>query len=166
MQPQARAIEMPIVSSEITATNVQKDGRIWVRELHTDQVAVQYVRNYLANATDDLNAALAAYAIILSSNINLAEIASNVASVTLNGSLATISLVYSTAADNRAAGRAAYLNSTRTEAIMIGDFLNTLTDAQLANIFNITTGQAATLRTNKLAPAASLATSIRSAMGQ
>lgn len=157
---------MAIVSSQIAATNVQKDGRIWVQELHIDQVGVQYVRNYLANASDDLNAALAAYAVILSSNINLAEIAANVAAVIANGSLATISLVYSTAADNRAAGRAAYLNSTRTEAIMIGDFLNTLSDAQLATIFNITTGQAATLRTNKLAPAASLATSIRAAVGQ
>jgi hypothetical protein len=157
---------MSIVSSVIAATDTQKDGRKWVSELHTDQVGVQYVRNYLAGALDDLNAALAAYAIILASNINLAEIAANVAAVTANGSLATISLVYSTAAENRAAGRLAYQNATRTDAIMIGDFLSSLTDGQLQTIFSMTAGQVTTLRSNKLTPAATLAASIRAAVGQ
>lgn len=157
---------MSIVSSVIAATDTQKDGRKWVREVHTDQVGVQYVRNYLAQAADDLNAALAAYAVILASNINLAEIAQNVAAVLVNGSLATITLVYSTAAENRAAGRLAYQNATRTEAIMIGDFLSSLTDSQLQTIFSMTAGQVTTLRSNKLTPAATLAASIRSATGQ
>lgn len=157
---------MSIVSSVIASTNIQKDGRKWVREVHTDQVNVQYVRNYLAQAADNLTTALAAYAVILASDINRAEIATNVASVLANGSLATVTTVYSTIAENRAALREAYRNLTRVDATMIGDFLNTLTDAQLASIFNITTGQAATLRTNKLAPAASFAASIRVAAGQ
>lgn len=157
---------MSIVSSVIASTDVQRDGRKWVREIHTDQVAVQYVRTYLAGAADDLNAALAAYAVILASNINLQEIASNVAAVLANGSLATISLVYSTAADNRAAGRLAYQNATRTDAIMIGDFLSSLTDGQLQTIFSMTAGQVTTLRTNKLTPAATAAATIRAAAGQ
>jgi len=156
---------MSIVSSVIAATDVQRDGRRWVRELHTDHVGVPYVRNYLAGALDDLNAALAAYAVILADNIKLAEIAANVAAVTANGLLATISMVYSTAAENRAAGRIAYQNATRTDAIMIGDFLSSLTDAQLQNIFNMPAGQVTTLRTNKLTPAATAAATIRAATG-
>lgn len=157
---------MSIVSSIIAATDTQKDGRRWVRELHTDQAGVQYLRTYLAGDKDDLNAAMSAYAVILASTINLAEIASNVAAVTANGSLATISLVYSTAAENRVAGRSAYLNAARQDAIMIGDFLSSLTDLQLQTIFSMTVGQVTTLRTNKLTPAASLAASIRAAAGQ
>lgn len=157
---------MPIVSSIIAATDTQKDGRKWIRELHTDHVAVQYVRHYLTAGNADVNAALAAYAAILASNINLGEIASNIAAVTANGSLAVITFVYSTAAENRTALRVAYQFSTRTEAIMIGDFLSSLTDVQLQTIFAMTAGQVTTLRTNKLTPAASLAASIRAAAGQ
>lgn len=157
---------MSIVSSVIAATDTQRDGRRWVRELHTDHVGVQYVRNYLAGAADNLTTALAAYALVLVANSNLEEIAKNVATITVDGSLASPTLVYSTLAENRTVLREVYRNATRTEAIMIGDFLNTLTDNQLATVFGITTGQAATLRTNKLAPAASLATSIRAAVGQ
>jgi hypothetical protein len=156
---------MSIVSSIIVSTDVQKDGRKWVREIHTDQVAVQYVRNYLAGAADDLNAALAAYAVMLANNIEAAEVAANIAAVLANGSLATISLVYSTAAENRAAGRMAYQNATRTDAIMIGDFLSSLTDAQLQNIFNMTAAQVTALRTAKLTPAATAAATIRAATG-
>lgn len=157
---------MSIVSSVIAATDVQKDGRKWVRELHTDHVGVQYVRNYLAGALDNLDTALAAYALVLVANSNLGEIAKNVADIMANGSLASPTFVYSTAAENRQALREAYRNSTRTEAIMIGDFLSTLTDNQLQTIFSMTAGQVTTLRANKLTPAASLASSIRAAAGQ
>lgn len=95
-----------------------------------------------------------------------AEIASNVSDVTTNGSLATPSLKFSVAADNFSALRVAYATATQIQAVMIGDFLNTLTNAQLAAAFNITTTQAQTLRTNKLQPAATLATSIRASIGQ
>jgi hypothetical protein len=49
--------------------------------------------------------------------------------------------------------------------VMVGDYLNTLTNNQLATAFNITTGEAATLRTNKLEPAATIASGIRAATG-
>jgi hypothetical protein len=42
-----------IVSSVIESTSLQKDGRSWVHEIHTDQVGVKYERNYLANAGFD-----------------------------------------------------------------------------------------------------------------
>ncbi len=94
------------------------------------------------------------------------EIERNIADVTANGSLATPVLVLSTAAANFAALRTAYQTATKVEAIMIGDFLSTLTDAQLQNAFSLTAGQVTTLRTNKLTPAASAAATIRAAAGQ
>lgn len=157
---------MSIVSSEILEDAAQKDGRRWIRELHIDQVARQYIRIYLTTAAADAAAALAAFAIQLAADLIVMEILSNIADVTSNGSLATISLVYSTAAQNRAAGRAAYQNSTRVEAVMIGDFLSSLTDGQLQTIFSMTAGQVTTLRTNKLTPAATTAAAIRAAAGQ
>lgn len=115
---------------------------------------------------EDVNSFLTDRAAILAQTLVDGEIANNVQQVITLGSLASPSLRYSTAAANFAALRVAYQTATRIEAVMIGDFLNTLTNAQLAAAFGITTGQAATLRTNKLAPAASLATSIRASMGQ
>lgn len=157
---------MSIVSSQILEDAAQKDGRRWIRELHIDQAALRYIRAYLTTAVADASAALAAYATQLALDIVAAEIAMNIAGVMVNGSLATISLVYSTAAQNRTAGRAAYLNAARVEAIMIGDFLSSLTDAQLQTIFSMTAGQVTTLRTNKLTPAATSASAIRAAAGQ
>lgn len=156
---------MSIVSSVIAATNVQKDGRKWVREIHTDQLGIIYERNYLAGALDNLNAALAAYAVTLAADITAREIARNVADVLANGSLASPTLNYSTAAANFAALRAAYQTATRVDAIMIGDFLSTLTDAQLQTAFGLTSGQVTTLRANKLTPAANAAATIRAAAG-
>lgn len=157
---------MPIVSSIIQATHTQKDNRRWVIELHIDHVGVRYLRHYLAGILDNLDTALAAYAIVLASNINLAEIAKNIAFIVADGSLALVTFVYSTMAENRSALREAYRNSTRVEAVMIGDFLSSLTDGQLQTIFGMTTGQVTTLRTNRLTPAASLAASIRATTGQ
>ncbi len=157
---------MPIVSSVIESTSVQRDGRSWVHEIHTDQVGVQYERNYLASAGLDTAAALSTYAAQLADDIQAREIAKNIADAATNGSLAHPTLVYSTAAQNFAALRAVYQFATQVQAIMIGDYLNTLTDVQLQNAFGLTSGQVTTLRTNKLAPAASLATSIRAAAGQ
>jgi hypothetical protein len=157
---------MSIISSVIESTSLQKDGRSWVHEIHTDQVAVKYERNYLANAGVDTAAALAAYATQLSANITAGEIAKNLADVSSNGSLATPTTVYSTAAQNFAALRAAYQFATQVQAIMIGDYLSTLTDNQLQTAFSLTAGQVTTLRTNKLTQAASAAATIRASAGQ
>lgn len=157
---------MSIVTSSITNTDIQKDNRRWIRELHTDQAGIKYIRQYLANASDDVNAALAAYATLLTSLINLNEITNNINQVLFNGSTAVITFVYSTAAENRQALRNAYLTALRVEAIMLGDFLSSLTDAQLQTIFSMTAGQVTTLRSNKLTPAATQAAAIRAAAGQ
>lgn len=93
------------------------------------------------------------------------EIKSNLAEIMTNGSLAVVTLKNSTVAENAAALVVAYVDAKRTEAIMIGDFLNSLTDAQLRTAFGLTQQQVTNLRTNKLAPAATEAAAIRAADG-
>lgn len=157
---------MPIVSSVIAADSVQIDGRRAIREMHTDHVGVQYPIQYLAPAGFDANAALTARVPILLEQLKQAEVSANIAQITVAGSLASPTTVYSTAAQNVSQLRIAYQTATKNDAIMIGDFLNTLTDAQLQTAFGMTAGQVTTLRANKLAPAASLASSIRASAGQ
>lgn len=157
---------MPITSSTIVSVGAQRDGRRWVLESHLDQLGIEYTRNYLAGALDDLNAALANYAAQLLDNIRDTEIGRNIDRITTDGSVADTSTVYSTAAQNFAALREVYRAATRTQAVMIADFLVTLTDIQLQTAFGMTQAQVTTLRTNKLTPAASLATSIRASAGQ
>ncbi len=94
------------------------------------------------------------------------EIAANLDSVITVGSEASISLNYSTGLQNIAGIRVVYQTASRIQAVMIGDFLNTLTDAQLRVAFSMTLAQAQALRANKLVPAAAIAASIRSAAGQ
>jgi hypothetical protein len=158
---------MPIVSSVITADSPQKDGRRWIGEAHTDQVAVIHTFTYLApNAAWDANAAMTARVPIINGDLTAGEIGANVAAVTALGSVAVPTFVYSTVPTNVAALRAAYATATHEQAVMIGDYLSSLTDAQLETAFGLTAGQVATLRTNKLTPAATLAASIRAAAGQ
>ena len=157
---------MAIVASVIVEDSRQADSRRWIRERHTDQVGKVYEFAYLCAAAFDASAAMAARVAGINASLIADEVARNVADVLANGSLATPSLVYSTAAQNFAGLRLAYASATRNDAIMIGDFLDTLTNGQIATAFGITTGQAATLRANKLDSAAALATSIRAAVGQ
>ena len=154
-----------IVSSSLVSS-VQADGRSTVHETHVDLLGLKWEIIYLALNGANLNAAMATHATDLGVNLGLDEIAKNIGQVTTNGSLASTSLLYSNAAPNFAALRLAYKVATQTAAVMIGDFLSTLTDNQLGNAFGLTAGQVTTLRTNKLTPAASLASSIRSSVGQ
>jgi hypothetical protein len=156
---------MTIASSETVSVSVQADGRRYVLEHHTDHLGVVHPRTWLAGAADNLAAALAAYATNFTEALRQREIGENIASVMLNGSTATTTFQHSTAAENRTALRAAYLTATRTEAIMIGDFLASQTNAVLQTLFSMTNTQVNTLRTNKLTPAANAAATIRAATG-
>jgi hypothetical protein len=155
-----------ISTSVIDSNSLQADGRRWIVELHTDQAGVRHYRTYLAEVGTDINAALANYVTILLAQLSADEIAANLLKVTTLGSLASVSLVYSTAAANASALRTAYATATQTQSAMIGDYLNTLTSQQLQTAFGLTSGQVTTLRTNKLTPAATLASSIRASTGQ
>lgn len=156
---------MSIVSSIIVEAGRQRDGRYQVHERHTDHTGAIWPRFYLAGAADDQNAALAAYAVLLVGMLRDAEIARNIAAVLADGRNAVTTTVHSTAAENFADLRARYLTMTRVEAIFAGDFLGSLTNAQLQNAFGMTAGQVTTLRTNKLTPAQNAATTIRATTG-
>lgn len=156
---------MAIVSSVIESVSEQRDGRRWVHEKHTDQLGELHERQWLAEPGDDLDAALAGYAAAISGALLAAEISANMEQIKTDGSLANVSLEHSTIAQNRAQLRQEYRNATRTEAIMIGDYLNTFSDVQLQNLFGLTAGQAANLRASKLTPAVNAAATIRAAAG-
>jgi hypothetical protein len=156
---------MAIISSVIESIGEQRDGRRWVHEKHTDHRGEAHERQWLAEPDEDLDAALAGYAEAISDTLREAEIGANMAQIKAEGSLAVVGLEYSTIAQNRAQLREEYRNATRTEAIMIGDYLNTFSDVQLQAAFGLTAGQAANLRANKLTPAASAATTIRAMTG-
>lgn len=155
-----------VLTSVIAQDLAQKDGRRWIEELHTDQFGIQHPRFYMCAAAFDAAAQLLLDKAQTIIDLQNQETDTNVAQVTTIGSLAAPTFNYSTVNQNLAALRAAYQTSTQTQAIMIGDYLSTLTDAQLQNIFGLTAGQVTTLRSNKLTPAATMAASIRSAVGQ
>lgn len=155
-----------IVSSVLDVEDhAQVDGRTWVREVHTDHLGLEYVYSYLAVDGTDTNAVMNARVATIDGYLTRTEIRTNVDAVSRYGSLAAPTLDYSTATANASALREAYKTMIQAEAVMSGDYLNTLTNAQIANAFGITTGQAATLRTNKLQPAAALAAALRAETG-
>jgi len=153
---------MPITSSSVSYWP-QLGGRVRVEELHLTASGRRLLRTYLA--LTGYVADLVASAAQLTAEARDAEILENIASVTALGRFAVIRLEDSTAAQNASALREAYRDMTRSEAIFAGDYLNSLTDTQLRNAFGLTLAQVGTLRTNKLAPAASLADSIRAVTG-
>lgn len=156
---------MAIVRSVIDSDSKQADGRRWIHEMHLDQFSSEYSVMYLCPRVWDATAAMLARAAQLYADRVQGEIDANVNAVVTLGSLAEMVFKYSSAAQNIPALREAYKGATRTEAIFIGDFLNSLTDAQLRNAFNLTQNQVNSLRTNKLGPAATLAANIRSNTG-
>lgn len=156
---------MPIVSSAIQSDSAQKDGRRWIRELHTDHLGKAWGRVYLVDALFDAVSALSAYATQLASSLKQSEIDRNVQEIVAQGSLAQITLNWSTVDENFTALRGYYRTASQIEAIMAGDFLSARTDTQLKNLFGYTQTQVNNLRTNKLTPAAQAAASIRSAAG-
>ena len=124
---------MTIVSS-IIAKNVAKDasGRNWIREDHTDHLGVVHEVWYrMQTPAYDTNAALAARAVTLAADLAKAEVLENVVAVQASGSLAAPTFVHSTVAQNASGLRQAYQTATRIEAVMIGDYLASLTDGQL-----------------------------------
>lgn len=156
---------MPIVSSLIVHEQIQRDGRRWILEEHTDHLGRKLQFHYLAAAGVVSATELAEHAIRLGNEAKRNEISANISQVTSSGSEAVTTTVHSTAAENFAALRAAYQGASRFEAIMIADFLSSLSDARLQTAFGMTAGQVTTLRANKLTPAAAAATTIRASSG-
>ena len=156
---------MPIVSSVLIEHSPQRDGRFWSGERHTDQLGVAYEFHSLLAAGTDATAVMNGRVAGLNAQLIANEIAANLAGVETTGAQFAPTFSYSTVAQNAAAVRAAYATMTQTQAIFTGEFLGSLTDAQLQSAFGLTAGQVTTLRTNKLTPAATQAATIRAAVG-
>jgi hypothetical protein len=134
-----------IVSSSFTAS-AQKDGRQQVHEVHTDLVGLTWTVDYLAGASDDLNANMAAHAVDLGSNLALAEVSTNVSATLTLGAAAQLAFTYSSIPDTVAAGVAAFPNASPTEAIMLGDWLQAQTPANLELWFGLDPAQVAAIQ--------------------
>lgn len=156
---------MPIVSSTVKVDRRPANGRGMVVCEHVWDDGQIEPAVFEAHSSEDANSRLAAQISAREAGRVRAEINSNVNQVMANGSLAVIVIHASTNAQNLAALREAYQSATKIEAIMIGDFLSSLTDANLRNIFSMTQTQLNNLRSNKLAPAATAATTIRATVG-
>jgi hypothetical protein len=154
-----------IVTSTLTTDNPQKDGRFRVWETHVDQTGLKYIISYLAAIGTNTASNMAARAIQIANDLVANEIMTNLAAVSTLGAQAQVSLKYSTFAQSGAALRAFYLVATQEQAIMTGEYLASLTNAQLQSLFGITAGQVTTIRTNKLTPAVAAAATIRAAVG-
>ena len=136
---------MPIVSSLVKEDRVQADGRRWIREHYIDQLGLIHERAYMALASHiiDLNAQIAT----LNQQLIDQEIQQNIARIYESGALAVVVVEYATLADNRAGLRAAYATATREQVYALGSFLNTLTNTQLGNLFNVSGAALTSLRT-------------------
>lgn len=116
--------------------------------------------------TETVNDYLLAHATRLLESLVEIELNSALSLIAKDGSLAIVPpLVYTTVGDVRIALRSFYLSATMLESVMLGDYLNSLADATLRNLFNFTQAQVNNLRTNKLSPAATIAANIRAASG-
>ena len=156
---------MSIVTSIIEDVSPQANNLRYVTEAHTDHLGVIHRITVLRDATVDDDLELTRHAVQVPIDLRQAEISENLSTILRDGAAAVLTLNHSTAGQMRAALREAYRSSTRQETAFLGDFLGTLTDAQLQTVFSMTAGQVTTLRTNRLAPASALVASINSAVG-
>lgn len=154
---------MTIVSSVIDSDAPQKDGRRWIRELHTDNLGLVHERNYLVEPDYDAVAALADYAVWLDDYLVKNEVYQNTQSVLMNGAAATYTFNYSTQDQNAAVLNEAYTtNKYRgVDLINIGEFINALTDTQLMTLFAMDQVTVDALRAGRLATESNLAGEIK-----
>lgn len=153
-----------IVSSSFEVS-VQKDGSKTVHERHIDLAGLTYDIVYTAKAADDLVAAMNTHAVNLGSDLATKEVAANMSRAMTLGRFAVNVTKYSTAAQNVAALTAAWPTLLNVQAIFIGDYLNTLSDAVLQSVFGWAPAYEANIRTTYLIPYAAMADNIRNATG-
>lgn len=155
-----------VTDSTYVAATPQPDGRCWVMEKITLSTGALIVRFYLAPVGTDKAAHLSGLANGVLDELAQNEINANVLLAATLGSAATLSFVYSAATDNAAAIRVAWQSAVKIEAIMLADYLGSLSNAVLVVVFGFTLAQVLALRTNVLTGAASVANAIRNAAGQ
>lgn len=156
---------MPITSSVILKDARPAEGTGMVIAEHIWSDGQRWPAVFEAHSSENLQARLDAMIAAREATRVENEINFNINQVLANGSQAVIFVHQSTNAQNLAALRDAYRAATRLEAIMIGDFLSSLTNLVLMNILSMTNAQVNTFRANKLTPAATTAAAIRAATG-
>jgi len=156
---------MPIAASRIKADTRKNGGPGTIVAEHEFDDGQIWPAVFQVADGEDASARLAAMIPQRETSRAEHEIRRNVSSISALGRAATVSLRYSTAAANFAELREAFRQASEKEAIMIGDFLGSLTNAQLMAAFGMTNAQVNNLRSSKLDQAATIAASIRSSSG-
>lgn len=155
-----------ITSSVVAAQDVQSDGRIWVREVHTDSLGFQWVITYLAPNASGISAHLAASAVSVLANAVSSELANDIAQIQQFGSLAVPTFNYATLSQVIVAIRAAFLTASSLVAINISDWLNARSFAELQSAFGFANVAAYNAyKASFITPNVTLAISIRAAVG-
>lgn len=155
---------MAIISSAIVEDMVQRDLRRAVRERHTDHLGGVHEVSYLAEAGANAALAMAARVATIEAQLSAAELAKDIALI-LQGDYSNVTAQHVTIAEVRSALRALYQTGTGEQIGRVAGFLLTLTNNQLANLFNIAAGQVSALRTRLQAKADAL-TAVLTAVGE
>ena len=139
---------MSIISSTIIEDSVQKDGRRWICERHVDHISEIFEIRYMAGAGTNINDIMTSRIVLLESESKRQELENNLANALSNDSPAPTTK-YSTNAEFAALLREKFKISKGRDALRLGWYVESfnLTNNQLANLFGITVGQAATFQT-------------------
>jgi hypothetical protein len=147
---------VPIVSSTCLVGHLQRDGRRYVIERHTDHLGAVHEREYLApfgQTEPERDALLAQSAIDIAGLLAIAEYLLRVSADGWEGPLE-----HQTAAQFADKLRFEYRESMRERVCYLAWWLlrrineGSFTDAQVRNAFGMTTQQYGTFKTNKLEP--------------
>lgn len=138
---------MSIVSSNFTVGVAQRDGRKYVTEVHTDNVGIPHIVEYLAMANADFTAIMNARAIIIAAQLINDEIDATLAADNAPA------LKYATLVQLGAVFRQRYQALSGLELAKLARWIikrvqeGTFTDAQVRNFFNLTVTQYNALKT-------------------
>jgi hypothetical protein len=159
---------MAITSSVVSFSVAQKDGRIWVREVHSDATGVGATDDYLGASDAQSTAQATANARALVLNVTLAD-AEFATKRLVNAS--PLPLRWQTAAQLLARIRAAYKSSSTVQQARLAKWVlarivdGTVTDLQLQNAFGLTGAQWTALKA-RMQTLADQQTAIDAAVGE
>lgn len=138
---------MAIVSSQLTLGVVQKDGRRYVLETHTDNLGVLHVVEYLAAVGADVDAILTARAVLIEADLEQIEVKQAL------DTDASPTLQYATMVQLGNYVRSHYRDMSGLELARTARWIvnrindGTFTDTQVRNFFGLTLTQYNTLKT-------------------
>jgi hypothetical protein len=155
-----------IVSSIIESDDRQIDGRRWIHEVHTDSIGVLWDKHYLCEPGFDAQGQLVASAAQLWTDIVNGEIQTGLTDILTRGANATPSTIYATMDQLTAAARPLFATATSQDAVLLGEWFNSLSYAQLQKAFGFTTAMSYTnFKNAHFVPNANNAAAVRSSVG-